>query len=219
MKTKLLVCTLAFLLLLGLAGCAGKSAAPDGGGTHNPTETAPPAQPAAYEKGIITETGFESEYFGLRFTPPEDFAMSTAEEIDAMMNLGAEITGLDFDYSTLTTVYEMMATSLSSATNVIIMAEKPTPGDITADQYLELMKVQLPAVPEMNYVVGDEITSVEIAGETYKKLTAEGVALGFTLIQDYHVRKVGDRLIFISISYSPETEGEVKILLDAFSAY
>ncbi|MBQ7792423.1 MAG: hypothetical protein IJ367_02900, partial [Clostridia bacterium] len=39
------------------------------------------AQEEPFEKGIVSEAGYESKYLNLRFTPPEGFVMCTDAEV------------------------------------------------------------------------------------------------------------------------------------------
>ena len=49
-----------------------------------------------YAKGSVSETGWESEFFGLRYTAPEGMGMSTEEELNGLMGLGQEVLSDDF---------------------------------------------------------------------------------------------------------------------------
>lgn len=66
---------------------AGAEAEEEGGGE---------AAAGKYAKGSVSETGWESEFFGLRYTAPEGMGMSTEEELNDLMGLGQEVLSDDF---------------------------------------------------------------------------------------------------------------------------
>ncbi|MDR1693551.1 MAG: hypothetical protein LBR72_09380 [Oscillospiraceae bacterium] len=205
------------LLCILLTNCSPKSGdiSPDDSGNQDHTEQ-------TYERGTLSETGYESRYMGLRFIAPEGFTMATAEEIDTLMNAGAEALGLEegiIDLANLTTVYEMMVSAPLGVPNVVVMAEKPLLNGLTPDQYLEALKIQLTNLPAMSYSVEGRITPAVVAGQTYSKLTATLEMEGISMVQDYYVRKAGERFAALIVSYSAETESEMRTLLDGFTTY
>jgi len=199
------------ILLALLAGCGG-------GGAGEST----PAGKIEYKKGVLTETSFESEFIGIRFILPEGFVMATAEDIDEMMGIGAEIAGLDqktVDYANLTTVYEMMASSPTGSPNVIVLAEKLVLRGITEDQYIKTLKEQLLSLSAMDYSFDDEITSVNIAGKEYKKLTVSANANGVDIMQNYIIRKADNRMVGFITTYTDDNTEALDELMSGFSAY
>jgi len=175
-----------------------------------------------YEKGLLTDTSFESEYLNIRFSLPEGFVMATKEDMENLMNIGADAFDIDkitIDYAKVSTIYEMMASSPMGTPNVIVMAEKLMLSNITEDQYIEALKDQLANLSAMNYTFGEKIENTTLAGEKYKKLVAEANLSGQSMIQEYIFRKLDDRMIGFVFTYTPETEDEVKLLLKAFSPF
>ena len=199
-----------------LTACSG-----DKGGGDTP-EDSKPAGKIEYEKGLLTETSFESKFIGIRFTLPEGFVMATAEDIDEMMGIGAEIVGLDqktVDYANLTTVYEMMASAPAGSPNVIVLAEKLLLRSISENQYIDALKEQLKNLSTMDYTFGEEITSVNIAGREYKKLTAYANANGVDIMQDYIIRKSDNRIVGFITTYTEDNTEALDKLMNGFSAY
>lgn len=67
------------------------------GGENKETEEAVKDQVEAeepeeeeYEFGVLTDTGYESKWLNVKFTAPENYIMVTAEEMNEMMERGAE---------------------------------------------------------------------------------------------------------------------------------
>lgn len=179
------------------------------------------SQNTDYTKGVMTETGFESEYLNLKFTLPEGFVMATEEEINSMMDIGADAMGLDgtsVDYTKLSTVYEMMAVGSTGVPNVSLAVEKLALSNMTVDQYLDALKSQLSNLSNVNYEFRD-ITSVEIAGQEYKKLDMKVELNGGTMLQSYILRKDNDRMVAFVTTNLEGNEEELNALMAAFSEY
>jgi len=173
---------------------------------------------SAYERGIITETGFESKYLNLKFDLPQGFVMASDEEMLEIMKIGneaLETSKLEVNFANLTTVYEMMASAPIGFPNVSLMVEKLIISGITTDKYSAALRKTLAGVSAVNYVIGDDITTVEIAGQSYKQLSAS--LPDFGIIQNYIFRKSGNRMISFITTYTPDTNQEMKMLMDGFS--
>ena len=168
-----------------------------------------------YERGTLTENSFESKYLDIKYTLPSGFMMATEEDMLEMMGLGAEITGVNEKIIKLTTVYEMMASTVIGYPNVIVMVEKSLLSNITTEKYFDALKTGLLNVDTMDYEFDDQITSVEIAGYNYKKMSASLPSLN--IFQDYIFRKQGNRMIGFITTYSLDTKQELEILMDGFS--
>jgi hypothetical protein len=180
------------------------------------------ADEADYVKGTLTETRFESEYLNLRFTLPEDYILATEEDMISMMNLGADFIDMDekiLDYAMVTTVYEMMASSPIGLPNVIVMAEKLTLSNMTEEQYIEALKNQLSRLKNLTYTVHGELASIKIAGQQYKKLSVKTTINGVAVMQDYSIRKSGNRIIAVITTYTEETIADLDKLMSGFTSY
>ncbi|MCL2411607.1 MAG: hypothetical protein FWC97_08195 [Treponema sp.] len=170
---------------------------------------------SGYERGILTETGFESKYLDIRFTLPEGFIMATEEDMRLMMGIGADITGANTNFVNMTTVYEMMASAPVGLPNVILMVERLILSNITTEQYFDILKNNLSDIDTIDYEFGDQITSVEIAGQIYKQLSAS--IPGWDVFQNYTFRRQGNRMVGFITTYSLDTKEELEILMNGFS--
>jgi len=174
-----------------------------------------------YAKGTVTETGWESEYFGLRYTAPEGMSMSTEEELDELMGLGQEVLSDDFSelqlkYAELTSVYEMMSVADDQTTNVVVTVEKMA-GKMDASQYAEALEQGLSQVSAIQYTLVSDDETVKIGNEDYIKASYEAESSGVSMYQDYYIRVVGDRAIAVTLTYLDESARDN--VLNAFAAY
>lgn len=199
MKKKLLALALAMVTLLTTA-C--------GGG-------------AEYVQGTFTETGYESEYLGFRFTTPDGFALSTREELDTAMSTSMELLGDDYTdaqkkYAELVTIYEMMVSDELGTVNANIVLEKT---NLSVDKYIDAVKTQMEGLSAMTVTVDEDVTDVEFAGTTYKKLCLDTEMQGIVLNQDCYFRKVGDRVMMMTVTWLDEFADSKDALINAFAAY
>ena len=193
--------------------------------TATSTPTPEPSSDEGYAKGLLTETGFESKWLNMRFTAPADAVMSTQKEMDALMGLGAElIYGDEAEryalYAQMTTVYEMQANWIYGVPIVQLMVEKLPYENMTAEQYLSVLKAQLQSFESPVYVADENLYLVEIGGQEYINLAvAADYGTGVYVYQDYCVRKQGDRMVVIIFSYVDGAEMYLTDALNAFSTY
>lgn len=175
----------------------------------------------SYTPGTFTDTGYESEFLGFRFTTPDGFALATQEELSQMMGitfdaLGDDVSDAQKKYAELTTLYELMAMDSLGVTNVNIVLEKT---NVSMNKYLAAFKAQVESLDAMKVSLQGDAQEVEFAGATYTKLSADVSASGITLYQEYYLRKVGDRMMTITVTWADGFETSKETLMNAFSAY
>lgn len=252
MKRKLLLVTLAAAVMLTACGGKEKSdstaettttteaeatpeaAAEDTGAETGDTETetedaAADAEDTAaaegeYVKGTSTETGFESEWLGLRYTAPEGMVMSTEEELNEVMGMGQEMLSEDFselqlEYAKMSSVYEMMSKNEAGTTNIIVTVEKLPSSNFSVEDYAEAIKTNLKAVTTITYTISDDLETVSVGGSDFTKITAQADYSGVNMHQDYYVRVIGDRAVSMALTYVDETASEAEAIINAFEAY
>jgi len=208
---------------------------PEPTATSTPTPE-PTAEPTAipsvdttdtYKKGIVTETGFESEWMNLRFTKPEGIIMVSQEELDTMMEQTAQwMFGEDanekLDYAALTTVTEMMAKN-PEGSNVIVQVEKLSLlyMFMTEEDYIAAVVENLRNTNAGLEVLTDEtVYTMEIGGEEYTGLsTAVNYGNDSYVYQEIIVRKKEGRMISLVVSYNDATVENARNLLESFSSY
>lgn len=199
MKKVLSIVLAAALFCLALAGCG--------------------ASGKDFTPGKRTETEYVSEWMGVRYTLGDGMVMATDEEIEAAMGVGSELMyGEDGEeklrYAQITTIYDMLAADISSGSNIIVMAEKLPLSNMTEEDYLEALQRQ---VTQANVSLTDvQEATMEICGETYYTLEYTIAAGGVSTLQTILVRKIGDRMAAISLTY--QDAGARDALLAGFSA-
>ena len=197
------------------AGAAETEAETESGGD----DTA--AAAGKYVKGTVTETGWESEFFGLRYTAPEGMGMSTEEELNDLMGLGQEVLSEDFSelqlkYAELTSVYEMMSVADDQTTNIVVTVEKLM-GKMDAAQYAKALEQGLSQVTAINYTLISDDETVKIGGADYLKVSYEAESSGVSMYQDYYIAVVDNRAISLTLTYVDESARDN--VLNAFTAY
>jgi len=148
----------------------------------SPTTDVPVAAPLAYQRGTVTGDTFSSEFLNLSLTAPEGYIMIPGEELD--------------DGS----VMEMAVTAPDGSVTVNVLAERLSLSGITEDEYLDELKTGLEAL-DMGYAINEDRLSYEVAGQTYRTLTAVTTELA----QFYFVRKIEDRMVGIIVTCTPDS--------------
>lgn len=163
-----------------------------------------------YAIGTRTDTTWESKWFELKYTLPDNMVMATDDEINNMMEIGADALYKDsatgqqlIDYSKITVVYEMMALRSDSTGNVIVMAEKLALSGMTEQQYITALKQQLDqAQAEIIY---QDLKRCEVADSTFYELPYTMMTNGTTIRQSMLVKKEDDRMAVIALTYANDT--------------
>ncbi len=193
----------------------------DAADTEAEAEGGEEAAAGKYAKGTVTETGWESEFFGLRYTTPEGMSMSTEEELNDLMGLGQDVLTDDFSelqlkYAELTSVYEMMSVADDQTTNVVVTVEKLM-AKMDVSKYVEALEQGLSQVSAINYTLVSDTDTVKIGDGEYTKVSYEAESSGVSMFQDYYVRIVDDRAIAITLTYVDESARDN--VVNAFSAF
>ncbi len=176
-----------------------------------------------YVRGTVSEQGWESEYFALRYTAPEDMGMATEEYLNQIMGIGMDMLSESFteqqlEYAEMRTIYEMMSLDTAgSGFNVLVMAEKLPLINMSNEQYKRSFVQQLSKVEGATLISDDEV--VDIAGEEYVKVCSEVEAQGAVAKQNYYFRVIDDRALSIVITYTDDTEEMVDTVINAFEVY
>ena len=202
------------------AGAAGDTGAEDTDAADD-TEAATADEAGAADTEAEAEGGWESEFFGLRYTAPEGMGMSTEEELNDLMGLGQEVLSDDFSelqlkYAELTSVYEMMSVSDDQTTNVVVTVEKVM-GKMDASQYVSALEKGLEQVSAISYTLISDDETIKLGNADYIKVSYQAEASGVTMYQDYYVRVVDDRAVAITLTYMDESGRDN--VLNAFTAY
>lgn len=174
-----------------------------------------------YARGVITESGFESEFLNLRFALPAGFHMLSEEEIQDMVEFAEEVI-LDNDgrpdILQALTVYEMMAMAPIGAPNVSVIVERLILRT-SLENYIESFKAEILSELGDAVEISDENVNVEFAGETYRVVTATLHMFGMEMHQMYLFRQIDNRVVSIIATYTDDTAEEKQAMMDAFSPF
>lgn len=178
-------------------------------------------QKPEYTKGIFTETGWESQWLGMRYVVPDGVVMSTEEELNTIMGVGQEMLSDDFSemqlkYAELNTVYEMMCTGADQVTNLSVSVENVML-DMDTDTFVSVFKNTLSEVSAMTITIVNEGDDVVVAEKEFKKLQCEVDYEGMSIFQDYYLAMKDKRAISIVVTYLDEAEAEK--MLNGFQTY
>lgn len=185
--------------------------------TQKPKATATP-KPAkeTYQRGILTEEGYESKWLNLRFTTPPGVLMLSQTELDSLAELATNGTGEEG------VVYEMMA-QYPSGTNVRVEVIKLSKEEekLTEEQYYAMLQDELlNNSGGLNYYYSEEPYDAEFAGEIYSCLDmAVEYGEDWIAYQEMLIRKKDDYFIFMLFSYPEENVDDAEILGECFGPY
>jgi hypothetical protein len=209
-KLALVTVILSFIFTLG--ACSKDTETADNTADNKEVESTTEKAPE-YQKGTLTDTGFESPWMNLKFTTPENFIMSTEEDLQ---NLAAEdSTEVNADvYS-----YEMVSADATTGSNVMILIENLTLSNTTIPQYIENFKQQLLVeVPEFTF--NSDLSTETLAGNEYTKLEGQATISGIECKQYDLFRKIGNKMIVIAISVLQDDSGNMyNTITNSFTPY
>lgn len=202
---------LSLALLCGaLTGCAGIQSLWKNALSQNQTDESTEPVPE-YEKGTRTDKTYTSAWMGLQYILPEDMIMLTDEQIQQAMQIGTESLTVDektgqkiLDDSKLSVSYEMAAGSVNGE-SIVLITEKMVIA-LSEEQYLKAGKSQLQQSMSADIEFGD-VTKRTVAGMEFTELTYKlqaGDEAGTSMQQTLLCRRMGERMINMTLSYSDE---------------
>ena len=175
-----------------------------------------------YEFGTFTETGYDAEWFGYRFTTPEGCVLATREELISMLGLTMDVLSEDFnetimEYLEQTAVCDLYAMYETSSTNVNVCIQKVPTSFFTLEDLVDQSAKQMESLDVMNATVHEGREKVEIAGHEYIKLDIDTEMEGIALKQQIYTTMVPDYVITVNVTWQEGNEAEAEALLAAFT--
>lgn len=176
-----------------------------------------------FKKGTVSESGWESQWLGMRFTAPEGTRMTSEEILDELMGISEELLAEDLsdaqiEYAELTSVREMMCYDERTKTNVIVSVDR-LPLEMSEEAYAQQLALSLSAVSAMKYERAGEDEQVEIAGAVYLRFGYRVETAGQSLHTDYYIRMIDDRVVSVITSYGEDGEELAFTMLNSFETY
>jgi len=215
MKRMLSLVLACFLALSALAGCASDK----GGGLKSDDASEEPD--IVYARGVTTETSYESEYLGLRFTLPEGCTFKSDADLAELMNIDYSLIAEDLssvDFSALKIVYEVGINGPSELPEISIAVDNIGSPEVTVSRYIEDLKMQL-MNPSLEIIFSENVTTAIIAERSYQKLECSITIEEHTLLQNYYVRRMGERMVVFTVSFFSDMQDEADLILAAFTKY
>ena len=149
-------------------------------------------------RGVINGNSYTSEYSGISFNKPDAWTYSSDEELAALISASAEqldTTNFAKSVAEMGSVYDMMATDPATGSNVMVLYENlkitNAGNSLTAKEYLDILKTQLPTQSGMDYNFMSEET-VTFNGNEYLKGTFTLTIETSIISQVYYMRAIGD---------------------------
>lgn len=171
-----------------------------------------------YYPGVYTETGYESEFVGYRFTTPENVVLLTQEEREQAM-------GMTFDemknddpmakYAEMATIMDMCA-QMETGTNVNLTLSMISGDDFTLDEFVTEIKKGLPA---QGLTATEGYETVTFAGKEAAKFGGSMSMQGVMIYQEYYLFLDSDFCGMTTFTWIEGSEDEKQALVDAFAAY
>ncbi len=171
-----------------------------------------------YYPGVYTETGYESEFVGYRFTTPENVVLLTQEEREEAM-------GMSFDqmdnqdpmakYAEMATIMDMCA-QMETGTNVNMTLSMISGDDFTMDEFVTEIKKSLPA---QGLTATEGYETVTFAGKEAAKFGGSMSMQGVMIYQEYYLFLDSDFCGMTTFTWIEGNEAEKQALVDAFAAY
>ncbi len=164
-----------------------------------------------YTKGSVTDGVYTNESLGVKFAPSADLFMAT--EADLLGYMGIENSDdTAIDYSTVASVYEMMAADSNFSSNIVIISEI-VDDDLGVKEYIDNLKA---AYFESNQNIGSfsDIEERSICSGTYSYISYSIPIGDISSNQAFFIRKIGGHIVSICITYVDDAQ--VQLYLDCF---
>ncbi|MBQ8623538.1 MAG: hypothetical protein IJ424_04070 [Oscillospiraceae bacterium] len=157
-------------------------------------------------RGTFDGNVYTSEYVGIKFTKPDSWVFATEEEMNSLMDAGADVMDQS-DYqkslSEMLTVFDMMASDPETGNNINFVYENlklSDSVDITEDEYIESFKTNLESIADISYTFG-EVETVTLGGVEFIKLNCDAVYYQVvSMKQAVYLKKVGDYMVSITLT-------------------
>lgn len=191
--------TLAIILSSGLlAGCGNNATVVTPAAD---TTTANTAEALEFTRGTVVGGVYSNDFSGIVFEVPEDWTVSTDEELAEVMGLGSEYltdkAAESAELAKMTTIYDLMCSAPNGIDSVSIAYENAAlegVPDATAEEIAEAVSNSLITGTTLGYEkVGIETRT--LGSQEYVVLMMSAQQYGF--IQTYYLRRVGDYCVTI----------------------
>ncbi|MBR6642472.1 MAG: FKBP-type peptidyl-prolyl cis-trans isomerase [Lachnospiraceae bacterium] len=190
-----------------------------------PTPETMPEDVYTYQKGVLTSTGFTSEWLNLTYTTPDEIMMANQNDLDDVMGIAREKnsvieSGEKFDYTKLANVTEMWSGSNPyNSVKVLVIELSEDMNAATAEECLEQLMAVGTQHSTMEIDFG-KVTSQNFAGEEYACVdTTTYINARVWQRGEMLVRVKENRMIQISFACRDGQAEILELLKAGFSSY
>lgn len=169
-------------------------------------------QPKKLTRGTIDGNIYTNQYINFSFTKPDSWVYYSDEEIANLLSFSLELfTTNDFEKTLEDNMllYDMMVYDPATLSNLSVSYEnlaKTIGFTITEEQYIEAMKTQLANYSTMDVTFSDEIETVKIGNQDYKRIICTTVANNVTMTQVYYMAVVDKYMSLITVTLTDGCE-------------
>jgi len=169
-------------------------------------------------RGVWKDDVYINEFAGIIFNLPENWVYATDEEMDNSFENTKDILVSEDDKELIekgefNSLDEMMAENIYTGSNIIISYENLSKvvggSQITAEQYLDISKMQLEAIETFDYEIG-EVSTKKLGEQEFLCLTAK--IKEYDIEQAYYTKKIDKYMVNIVITSSNSDESIESIL-------
>lgn len=229
---KILSLLLTTLLIFSLAACSSDSDAdsyvssavePASSNEESSSTTAEPSSaPSTVDdsfvqikkltRGTIEGNVYTNDYLDFTFTKPDSWVYYSDEEIATLLSFSIELFTTDNFAESLENnmlLYDMMVYDPVTMSNLSVSYEnlsKTVGFVITEEQYIEALKIQLANYSTMNVTFSDEIETVQIGNQEYKRVICTTVANNVTMTQVYYLSVVDKYMSLLTLTLTDGSE-------------
>ncbi len=201
---KIIALIIASVMVLSFAACGAKDVVD--GVVNDVVDNIVEEANKEITRGVINGNSYTSEYSGISFTKPDAWTYSSDEELAALISVSADqlnTTNFAKSVAEMGTVYDMMATDPATGSNVMVLYENlkiTNAGNaLSAKEYLDVLKTQLPTQSGMDYNFMAEET-VTLNGNEYVKGTFTLTVDTSIISQVYYMRAIGDVMSVVIVT-------------------
>lgn len=150
-----------------------------------------------YTPGTITDTNYESEWLGIRFTAPEGTVLSSSDAAGC----------------------EMICQDESQGCNVMVLTEDLPSGFQTVDTFVAQFAKEITSASEPAYKLLSDKKEVQIGSNTFRSVSFSASYGGTDLYQTYFMYFTADKLSSIVITYTDDSIETAGALISGFQPY
>lgn len=170
-----------------------------------------------FQKGVVENGIWKSEYFGLSFDVVGDYNMLSDAEIQETLNAGTAVTG---EAGSQLVVFEMYAKAPRGIPAVVVYSDRILDYSIDSHQYAKLVEQESSYYASANYsAVSRGIEEVQLCGMSFDVLTLDISSNENEFVQRTYFREFETRMLIIQMTALKSQEQDLDEMAEHFSVY